>query len=237
MENRNSSLNINEFSTADVDIFSNHLSVSEIDHEVLILSIDLGEGIKEKVTVYENDIPEQIAQNFCAKHQLGPKTKLILTEEIEKNLQNLYSRQLTKMPENEEPETKSPRTTKGEELYMRGIKSRQRVEGKHQAFRDERIVNEMKNVTFKPAVNSPERRNRPPEQSLLEKGKQTFEMIQKKRSEGEVKMLNGCTFSPEINKSSANMKSSRARSPERYLSLYQDAKNIKEKIIKKSQQL
>jgi hypothetical protein len=95
----------------------------------------------------------------------------------------------------------------------------------------------MKSTTFRPATNSPGRRNKPPEQILLEKGKQTIENLQRKRQERDTKALDPCTFSPEINKNSSQMKKSRQRSPGRYLSLYQDAQNIREKLNKKSQEL
>ena len=111
---------------------------------------------------------------------------------------------------------------------------RKKTESRYEAIRKEKEDKEMKHTTFRPLTNSPDKRTRPPEQILLEKGRKTVEMLQKKRSERDMKLLSECTFSPEVNKNSANMKRSQVRSPNRYMCLYQDAQNIHEKIVKKS---
>lgn len=243
MEDRNSGINLNEFSTADHDFFSNNFSYEETFNEILIVTVELADEKKAQVVVHENENLEQLVVDFGDKHDLGPKARAILMEEIERNLQTLYPEPLSRLPESIENENSKDQSikfeipNKGHDLYNRGVKMREKVKKKIDAIRNENKVKEMKSTTFRPATNSPGRRNKPPEQILLEKGKQTIETLQRKRQERDTKALDPCTFSPEINKNSSQMKKSRLRSPGRYLSLYQDAQNIREKLNKKSQEL
>ena len=243
MEDRNSAINLHEFSTADHDLFSNNFSSDETENELLILYIDIGDGVQENLVIHDNDNIEDIAHNFCDKHELGPKAQSFLIEEIEKNLHSLYNQSLSRIPECSQQNIsinnslKMEISNKGCELYFRGQKMRQNIENKRQRNKKEEEYNEMKHTTFKPLTNSPDKRSKPPEKLLLEKGRQTVEMLQKKRIENEKKILDECTFSPEVNKKSINMKRSQMRSPDRYKSLYQDAQSIQEKIIKKTQAL
>ena len=219
---------------------SNLIMDSSSENEVLIISVDLGDGLRDQITIHDDDIPEDVSFDFCEKHNLGIKARVVLTEEIEKNLQNIYQTRLSRISESSqvlsrEDSPKFEKPNKGEELYLKGIKMRQKVEVKNQALRNQRETLEKQNFTFRPSTNSPVKRNKPPEQILLEKGKQTTEMLEKKRFQKNEKMMDGCTFTPEVNKNSKNK--SQGRDFQRYQFLYQDAQAFQEKIVKKTQEL
>ena len=69
----------------DNEVLSDNLSLEEHGEEILILSIDIGDGRKDQIKIHEKDNSDQLALEFCSKHRLGPRTKIILAEEIDKN--------------------------------------------------------------------------------------------------------------------------------------------------------
>ena len=225
------------------DTFLNNYSSDDTENELLIVTVDIRDDYKEQLVIHEGDNLENLADAFCDKNDLGPKARQVLIEEIEKHLQSLYSHSLSRNPESSqqiasiENSIKIEKHNKGQEMYNRGVKMRKKTENKYETIIKEREDKEMKHTTFRPLTNSPDKRSRPPEQILLEKGRKTVEMLQKKRSERDMKLLSHCTFAPEVNKNSANMKRNQSRSPNRYESLYQDAQNIQEKIVRKSIEL
>ena len=69
----------------DSEILSDSLSHEELGDEILLLSIDIGDGRKGQIKIHEKDNSDQLALEFCSKHCLGARTKFVLAEEIEKN--------------------------------------------------------------------------------------------------------------------------------------------------------
>jgi hypothetical protein len=55
--------------------------------ELLIMTIDLGEGLKDKIVVYEEDEPRTVARQFCLRHGLGPQIQQALLSSIIENLE------------------------------------------------------------------------------------------------------------------------------------------------------
>jgi hypothetical protein len=215
-------------------------SYEENKSEVLILSIDLGDGRKNKLIVHENDNPELLAIEFCQKNMLGPRIKLAICDEIEKNLAYYDISQDLSTELNTLTRTKSakgPKRNIGHELYQKGIKMKQRTQINSTKIKEGRLANEMKNLTFRPQTNSPERRKKKPEEILLEKGKQMYENLKKKKSLKEITLMNLCTFSPKVNTNCSYNKVDKERSPQRYKSLYHDAESIRQKILKKTKEL
>lgn len=209
----------------------------ELYREKLILSVDLGDGRRETLVVNEDDDVEFVAIEFCQKNMLGPRAKIAICEEVEKYLKNPTVFGLGNEIKNSEEKKKTNKKGNiGEELYMKGVIMRLKKEHQSKKERDIRDA-EIKKLTFRPKVNSPARRNRLPEEILLEKGRKSKERLLQKRSAQEISVVSGCTFSPEVNKNSAKMKKSEVRSPFRYKFLYQDAEHIREKILEKSEQL
>ena len=64
-----------------------YTSMEETNNEVLIITIDIGDGRKDDLSVKEDDDPQLLAEMFCKKHKLGPEVKKALVEQIEQNLE------------------------------------------------------------------------------------------------------------------------------------------------------
>ena len=238
-----SPINMQDFYARKNESFSNELSIGEISNrELLILSIDLGDGRNKDLTVHENEDIELLAIEFCQLNMLGPRAKIAICEEIQKQI---HSNDLSAKLESNKKKisVSSPSITKtkkiniGNLLYSKGINMKERLKVYSKKAKEKKFLEEMEEVTFSPKTNSPERRNRPAEDILLEKGRQSAEKLVKKRTEREISLTSSCTFSPEINKTSVNMKRSKIRSPDRFKFLYQDADTIKEKISRQSEKL
>ena len=54
--------------------------------ELLIMTIDIGGGVEEEITVFEGDDPRQIAMAVAKKHSLEKEIAVIIEENIVKNL-------------------------------------------------------------------------------------------------------------------------------------------------------
>ena len=57
--------------------------------EILIMSVDLGDGRTGQITVHENDDPESLAREFCVEFRLSEDLVRPLTEQIEENVAEL----------------------------------------------------------------------------------------------------------------------------------------------------
>ncbi|CAG9313240.1 unnamed protein product [Blepharisma stoltei] len=77
-----------DISTIDAELsdISFSRSLSEDKHEILIMTIDIGDGRSDDLTVHEGDKPEILAEQFCLKHNLGADVEEALKEQIEYNI-------------------------------------------------------------------------------------------------------------------------------------------------------
>lgn len=104
----------------------------------------------------------------------------------------------------------------GERLYKNGLK---RLEEKEKKSLQEKMMREMaevQNLTFKPKINPISRYfgrddSKPLEDHLIEKGKRSKDMIEKKRNEELFERQNSHSFKPMINKNSEKMIMERSR--------------------------
>lgn len=80
------------------EVLSDNFSIEDSKDEILILSIDIGDGRRGQIKVNTKCNPDQLAIEFCSKHRLGAKAKILLTDEIEKHyaMALLRSRSSTK---------------------------------------------------------------------------------------------------------------------------------------------
>ena len=69
----------------DSDLLSDNLSFADSGDEILIISVDIGDGRRDQIKVHEKDNTDQLAIEFCSKHCLGAKAKLLLANEIDKS--------------------------------------------------------------------------------------------------------------------------------------------------------
>lgn len=58
-------------------------------NELLIMTIEIGDGKTEELTVYENDTPDLLAKQFCKKHCLSVEVIDVLIDQIKSNLEIL----------------------------------------------------------------------------------------------------------------------------------------------------
>ncbi|CAI2384022.1 unnamed protein product [Moneuplotes crassus] len=103
----------------------------------------------------------------------------------------------------------------GEKLYQDGLK---RMEERERKSKHEKVQNELKqyeSLTFKPKVNSVSknfrRGSKKLEDQLIEKGKKTNDMIERKRSELLFEQQHSHSFRPKINKKSDHIIQERSR--------------------------
>lgn len=50
--------------------------------EILIMTIDIGNGRKGQIRVFEGDDPHELARSFCQEHRLNPKIIDVLVQNI-----------------------------------------------------------------------------------------------------------------------------------------------------------
>lgn len=105
----------------------------------------------------------------------------------------------------------------GEKLYQNGLKRLEEKKRKNQKEKLEQELKECENLTFRPQINPISRyfgrmKDKPLEDHLIEKGKKSKDMIEKKRSEVLLyEMQSKYSFHPRINKNSERMIMERSR--------------------------
>ena len=98
-ENRNEEINDNNDNNNEIeDINHQDLNNSEGDPErkdeipLLIIDVNIRQGIKKKIYVYEGDTPEALAEKFSKEHNLEPETKNKLQSLIHSHMVKLLTR-------------------------------------------------------------------------------------------------------------------------------------------------
>lgn len=64
---------------------------AKMNGELLIMTIEIGNGRKDTIHVFENDNPEDLAKDFCAKHGLSPSIVFPLTQNIYSNMEQVLN--------------------------------------------------------------------------------------------------------------------------------------------------
>jgi len=49
---------------------------------LLYIDIDIGDGKKERISVFQGNEPKLLAQEFCKKHKFDKKTEIVLQNQI-----------------------------------------------------------------------------------------------------------------------------------------------------------
>lgn len=73
----------------DFDFLPQHPPVQSQGAEILIMSVDLGDGRTGQITVHENDDPEDLARDFCFRYHLSDELIQPLITQIEENVADL----------------------------------------------------------------------------------------------------------------------------------------------------
>ena len=74
-------------------------SVESHGREILIISISIGPGKTEEITIHENDTPKFIAKEFCRKHKLNPEAEKVIVEVIKDHLRTKPVVEVSKLGE------------------------------------------------------------------------------------------------------------------------------------------
>jgi hypothetical protein len=61
-------------------------SVEDHGKEILILTIDIGQGKTDEIVIREHDTPRFIAKEFCRKHKLNPEAEKVLIDVIKQHI-------------------------------------------------------------------------------------------------------------------------------------------------------
>ena len=54
--------------------------------ELLTITVEIGNGQKENIVIYENDDAQQISDAFCEKHNINEDLKVVFTNQITENI-------------------------------------------------------------------------------------------------------------------------------------------------------
>ena len=105
----------------------------------------------------------------------------------------------------------------GEKLYQNGLKKMEERERRNYKEKKEREIKKYENLTFRPQINPISKnygkygKKKKLEDELIEKGKKTHDMIEKKRSEILFEEQHKHSFKPKINKKSERIIQERSR--------------------------
>lgn len=111
METDSPELYFPELSPIENNLLGQNYSVDD-GEALLIITIDIGDGRKDEIKVYEHDDSDQLALDFCHKHKLGARAKLLLADEIEKYLKIALSKSKTQSPTTTDKSTPTIRNNK-----------------------------------------------------------------------------------------------------------------------------
>lgn len=204
---------------------------------ILILNIKIDGTRNEDLVVKENDEPEEIALEFCNKHNLPIYLKDVLIKNIEENLDVFIEEEVGENTKflsstnskiaNAESEHRRTGSAKnyGEVLYDKGIMLKQKVEYMVQVQKQSLLEKEMRNMTFKPKINP-----------YMLKPRGISEGCARKLSQKRIEEQTICTFKPTINKYRGKSKEN-TKKTDKCVELYQSAARIKQKREEKGRKM
>ena len=88
-----------DISSIDGSEHSVYGSVESHGREILIISISIGPGKTEEITIHEHDTPKFIAKEFCRKHKLNPEAEKVIVEVIKDHLRTKPVVEVSKLGE------------------------------------------------------------------------------------------------------------------------------------------
>ena len=156
-------------------------SVEDHGREILILSIDIGQGKTDEIVIREHDTPKFLAKEFCRRHKLNPEAEKVIIDLIKQNIhvkptievsmmadQKSRNQSLLietqKIQSEEKPVpsnlhdsgTKNSKSMSkpncGERLYQTGLIYKEKHEKKIEEIREKLNKEKMKETTFKPSI-------------------------------------------------------------------------------------
>jgi len=79
---------------SDQDIHYNN-DLSDRGREILVISVDIGDGRTGEMNIYEFDVPRKLAKDFCLKFKLPEDVQDVLTAHIVENIDTLIKEEKT----------------------------------------------------------------------------------------------------------------------------------------------
>jgi len=74
---------------------NNNGDLSDRGREILVISVDIGDGRTGEMNIYEFDVPRKLAKDFCAKYELPEDVQDLLTSHIVENIDALIKEEKT----------------------------------------------------------------------------------------------------------------------------------------------
>lgn len=91
-----------DISSIDGSECSMYNHIEDHGREILIISINIGLGRTEEITIHEHDTPKYIAKEFCKKHRLNPEAEKVIIEVIKEHMRVKPIVEVSKLGENPE---------------------------------------------------------------------------------------------------------------------------------------
>ena len=187
--------------------------------EIVNITVDIGNGEKDNISVHEFDDPATLSHEFSTKHNLPQKLETALTRNINDLIkefnrdQSMISSFLSSKPEFSSNSCKNI----GEKMYLKGIRHKEQIEANKQLMKMKLEKEISQTTSFKPVINKNSKK--------LAKNNQS-------RSNAEIRQTpkiedQECTFSPQINERSLKIA---GNSTNRIQELYEEAKLKKNRI-------
>lgn len=226
--------------------FASSLSEEELKdpgREVLVMTVDLGKGLKDRLVVREQDRPQELAAAFCRKHGLNERLCQALATNIEANLNQMHSSDSQTLQESDDMDSFQGTQTQpaprpftyrhyldqargvGDRLYRQGIQQRngQRLA----ALRAKQAQGQevLRELTFTPAISKrAEGQVVRSEETQWLQTQVTKRQIEAKKREIMTREAEECTFTPQICPRSQELEEKRSREgQDRCEILYQQA--------------
>lgn len=211
--------------------------------EVLVMTVDLGKGLKDRLVVRERDRPKDLAESFCRKHGLNERLCQALATNIEANLNQMHSSDSASLHGSDDMDSFQGTQTQpvarpfayrhyldhgrnvGDRLYRQGIQQRN---GKRvAALRAKQAQGEevLRELTFTPTISKrAEGQIVRSEETQWLQTQATKRQIEAKRREIMTREAEECTFTPQICPRSQELEDKRSREwQDRCEALYQQA--------------
>ena len=181
--------------------------------EILVMTVDLGKGLKDKLVVREHDVPEELALTFCRKHGLSERLCKALTINIESNLnQMLYDQKAdsSQVSIEELPSTATPKpfnyrhfvskgTKVGDRLYQKGKQMKGSLSMQALKAKQQRNIVSDRELTFTPQITKKGGSQQAKSDEALWLQAQTAKrVIEAKRRDVFNAQASECTFTPSI---------------------------------------
>lgn len=185
--------------------------------EVLVMTVDLGQGLKDKLVIHEGDHPEELALEFGRKHGLSERLVQALTGNIRSNLAQVMDEEekadSSLAPSYAASETRAKATPKsysyrqavsqssniGERLYMKGMQHKSSMGLQLQRARNIQDSEATRQLTFAPKISHrPSSQQTHSEDALLLQAQLSQRQLEAKRREVMQVQASECTFQPAI---------------------------------------